>query len=281
MSKVCYVFFDLLALAVIVFLAVDLSYMAVCTRLTGIEAQPGTTRNPPEIKSRGSFSLAHYKEISERDIFWSRKNAPAEKEEEDIENLKPTELNLALLGTVLGNQGDCFAVIEETGKRKQDLYRTGDEVEGATVRRILRGKVVLKVGDRNEILTIEEAAAPRQEEGPEEIPESASSRDRVTVSRSEVRESIKNIHQLLAQARIRPHFRNGRPEGMLITHIKPGSFFQRLGLRNGDLVQGIDGRAIKGPSDLLRMYNSLRSGSELDLQVKRGNQQRIINYNFR
>jgi len=226
--------------------------------------------------------------------------------EEEIEGLQPTSLKVALLGTtqpsgaiheidkdyyrakikIFSSEEEVFqeihqqnavAVIEEIEKKKHGIYRVGDSVQGAIVKKILRGKVILRVKDRDEILTIEEGAASRAEkEYPESKPFKKSST--ITVDRSDLQEPLGNIHQLLSQVRIRPHFRDGRADGLAITNIRAGSFFEKLELRDGDIVQRIDGRNIDSPDDLLEMHNKLKSGSHVALQIMRDGEQRIINY---
>jgi len=49
-----------------------------------------------------------------------------------------------------------------------------------------------------------------------------------------------------------------------------------LGLKNGDVVQGIDGRIIKSPEDVLEMYKKFKLGSQVALQIMRNNEQKII-----
>jgi general secretion pathway protein C len=101
------------------------------------------------------------------------------------------------------------------------------------------------------------------------------------VGRSDLQESLNNLHELLSQARIRPHFKDGRARGLAVTNIRPGSFFEKLGLRNGDIVQGIDGRDINSPDDVLEVYSKLRSGSHVTLQITRNGVQRTMDYKFR
>jgi general secretion pathway protein C len=156
----------------------------------------------------------------------------------------------------------------------------GDSIQGATVKRILRGKVVLRVSDKDEILTMEEEAGSRAETGYQHAP-AVEEEATIKVSRSEVDESLKNVHQLLTQVRIRPHFRDGKPDGLAVSNIRPGSFFAKLGLRNGDIVQGINGRNIKSPDDVMEVYQKMKSGSRVALQVMRNGEERIINYQFR
>ena len=72
------------------------------------------------------------------------------------DNISPkTSLNLRLWGTITGNNISAFAIIEDTTTREHKLYKAGDAIQKATVVMILRQKVVLRVGDRLELLAIE------------------------------------------------------------------------------------------------------------------------------
>jgi len=73
----------------------------------------------------------------------------------DIGAFKKTSLHLKLWGTITGNNVRAFAIIEETTNRKQKLYREGDVIQNAVVKRILRGKVILSVDGKLEMLDIE------------------------------------------------------------------------------------------------------------------------------
>lgn len=273
------IIFDLLALAVIVFLCVDLFYVIITVKLGNIGPQGNSVAHLPNIRGHRKPHLDHYRAIMKRNIFGSEE-APQKIEEEQIVALQPTSLKVALLGTVVGDQQSAVAVIEDINKKEQGLYKVGDSVQSAVLKRILRGKVILRVGDRDEILTIEEAAASRAKQQPSmSKPKEMSSR--ITVGRSDLQESLTNLHQLLSQARIRPHFQDGKADGLAVTNIRPGSLFEKLGLKNGDIVQGIDGRTITSPDDVLEVYNKLTSGSNVAVQIKRKGEQRVINYTFR
>lgn len=272
--------FNLLALAVIIFIAVSLFYLITTAHLRGVDIQKSALSQVPDVKEHGKLPLDYYRAIIERDIFSSGEEVLQETGGEDLDDLEPTSLNVALLGTVVGGKQYAFAVIEEVNKKKQGLYKVGDSIQGATVKRILRGKVVLRVNDKDEILTMEEEAASRAETEYVRSP-AVEKEATIVVSRSEVDESLKNVHQLLTQVRIRPHFRDGKPDGLAISNIRPGSFFAKLGLRNGDIVQGINGRNIKSPDDVMEVYQKLKSGSRVALQVMRNREEKIINYQFR
>jgi general secretion pathway protein C len=271
---------NLVAMAVISFFAVDLFYTIIGVQLNRSHTQNIVVPHLPAEKKHGKPALDYFSAVVERNLFSSSEEVTQEIEEEEIENLEPTSLKIALLGTVVGSEQDSFAIIEEKGKKKQDLYRVGDSIQSAVLKRILRGKVILSVQGRDKILTIEEEAASRRRSEvakPEPIREG----ERITVKRSEIERSLKNVHQLLSQARVRPHFSEGKPDGLAITHIRRGSIFEKLGLKNGDLVKGLDGKEIKSPDDVLHMYEKLTVGSEVAIEIERGGQEQIINYTFR
>ena len=280
MSQRYLTLFNLLALGVISYVGVNLFYLSTTAYLRGFDTQKRIIYLAPDVKEQGKSTKAFYQAIVDRNIFVTEEAAPEESSVEELEELEPTSLKIALLGTVVGGQQDGFAVIEEVGKRKQGLYKVGDSVEGATVRRILRGKVVLRVNDKDEVLTMkEEPASGGEPEYPKEP--SAEKESTVVVKRSEVDESLKNVHQLLSQVRIRPHFTDGVAAGLAISNIKPGSIFARMGLRNGDIVQGLNGRNIQTPDDVMEVYQRLKSGSRVTVQVMRDGEEKIINYQIR
>jgi general secretion pathway protein C len=271
---------NLIAIAVISLLAVDLFYTITGIQLNRRHTQNIVVPHPPAAKKQGRPSLDYFSAVAKRNLFGSGEEVTQEIKEEEIENLEPTSLKIALLGTVVGSEQDSFAIIEEKEGKKQSLYKVGDNIQSAVVKRILRGKVILTVQGRDKILTIEEEVASRLKSEvarPEPIREGES----ITVKRSEVERSLENVHQLLSQARVRPHFSEGKPDGLAITHIKGGSIFSKLGLKNGDIVKGLDGKEIKSPDDVFQMYEKLTVGSEVAIEIEREGEEQIINYTFR
>ena len=72
-----------------------------------------------------------------------------------------TSLQIVLMGTVTGSEGTERAIILDKAKKKQELFSKGDEIQGALVKEIRRGKVILAQNGREEILDISEAAKMR------------------------------------------------------------------------------------------------------------------------
>lgn len=266
----------LLAITILSYLSVDIFYRVTSAHLVRIRARgiqvektipPKITKKPP---------LNSYNSVSERNIFGTPGKAIA-KGQIDIEELEPTTLNLTLLGTVAGNRDFDYAVIEETDKKEQGLFRTGDTVASATVVKIMRGMVVLRVGDKDEILIME--AKPGKETGATKQTASES-RSSITVRKTEIDEALKDVSKILTQARIQPYFSDGKSDGFIISRIKKGSIFQKMGMQNGDVIQSVNDQPIKSPDEMMELYTGLKSGSAISLNITRRGEKQDLEYIF-
>ena len=124
----------------------------------------GAASGPPssrEAVPRQRKTLTDYAVISEKDVFRSSKVAAksAAGEEADI---KVTELNLELKGTVVGEGRTSYAVIVDQDTGKEDVYFQDDFVLGARITRITKSKVILDLNGKEEalLMTDESRALP-------------------------------------------------------------------------------------------------------------------------
>ena len=280
MTKLFYTILNIVALSLVVYIGVDTFYRVVSSELKGVNTKEIVMEQLPNAEESKRALLSSFKVITERNLFGSLDKASEDVNKEEIEELEVTSLKIALLGTVTGNEQNAFAVIEETDKRKQGLYKIGDSVQNATVKKILREKVVLRVGTKDEILTMEESAASRRDKG--RGPSKSTARgSTITVNRKDIQSSLKDINKLMSEVRIRPHFKDGQSDGLSVSRIKGGSIFSKLGLRNGDIVQKINGEPINSPDEVLALYEKLKSGSRVSLEVTRKGEPKTMNYRFR
>ena len=148
---------------------------------------------------------------------------------------------------------------------------------------ILREKVVLSINDEDQVLVMEEAKSPKKESPGRPVPfgaglsvEKDGESQSITLERSMIDESLQNINDLM-----RPHFTNGEADGLALSSIRRNSIFSEMGLRNGDVITGVDGNPIQSVDDALRFYESISSASSLNLQVKRRGKMHSIDYTIR
>ncbi len=271
------------------YLAVETAYKTV-TPVPSPEALVSSVyQAEPPVAEAGKQTRADYGVIVERNLFGSTTAEEiSETKEIDVDALEYTELDLVLLGTVAGSNGEIsYAVIGDRSGREQELYREGDEVAGARLVKIMRTKVVLRVEDRDEVLAMENdmdgarsAPAGKAWDQRRSGTGASASGEAVVLKRSEVDAAVRDMGRLMTDARLRPFFSGGDLDGVAISNIVSGSIFQKLGLRNGDVIREIDGRALRSPEDILNVYRNLESGSEVTVNIKRRGREELLQYRF-
>jgi general secretion pathway protein C len=229
-------------------------------------------------------------------------------------------VNLKLVGTVVGPPERTYAVIEDLSTKRQDLYRLGDVVREAKVIEVTRNRVVLdNRGRREELFSFEktdaasaappppsgqpgrQSAAPRRppfamESQPQEPPptpplaeeqDTADSEiERVSenmwrINRDDLVEQLDNFGQMMREARLTPHFTGGQPDGFMITNLPSNSFLGRMGLRNGDIMKGVNGQKFGSLEEFFQAYQQLQTEPMLQLEVERSNRTETLTYEIR
>jgi general secretion pathway protein C len=103
----------------------------------------------------------------------------------------------------------------------------------------------------------------------------------MVVSRSEISAGLQDMGSMLRQAQVRPYFNAGIPDGFMVTNIQQGSVYQRMGIVDGDIIQGVNNRKIQTADDMMELYNLIKSGPGMALTVKRRGSPETLNYQFR
>jgi general secretion pathway protein C len=288
---------NFLLITVGVYLCVNAFYTFVTARLDyGISAGVTVTRDSSSPVEVSHPPLADYAAITKRNIFNSstqeQEAAPGVEKKLDLEKLKQTDLKLKLWGTVTGQNQGAYAVIEDTKAREQNLYRAGDTIQNAVVKLILREKVVLKVGDNDEILAMEENIGRRgssragrrdvrssSRTSGQKLPVSSYPR-KIKLKGDQIEKAMENLGQLMEQATLRPHIEDGQASGISITGIKPNAIFRKMRLRNGDIITGVNGNSIDSVEDAVKVVEQLSSGSDIQLQIKRRGREQSLDYSI-
>ena len=167
----------------------------------------------------------------------------------------------------------------------------GDNIQNATLKLILREKVVLSVKGRDEVLEIEKPADRARGARPSAKYAAARSRagakrrtprsQKITLRRAQIDEALQDVNQLLSDVSIRPHFQDGQPDGLMLSRVKPNSLFMRMGLRNGDVINGVNGQQLQSVDDAMSFYERLKESDQVTVQLKRGGRERVIQYSIR
>ena len=274
----------LVLMAVILYQATGIFYKVLTLQLLRMQPVPAAAGKAQTAAIPAREPADSYRIISERNLFGTTTKAVTEKQ---AAAATPASQDVALLidlrGTVAGGPKYGFAVIEEKGTKKQRLVKAGDVVAGAKVIRVRRNAIDLLVNDQERTLkmveTKEGSIVPPQAVPPP-TPPPAAPRGTTVISRSEVDAGLQDMGSLLRQAQIRPYFEAGVPNGFLISNIRPGSLYQKMGAVDGDIIQEVNGRPIRTADDVMGLLNTIKAGSSMSMTIKRGGNQQTLNYQF-
>jgi len=266
-------------MAVILYQATGIFYKALTLQLIRMRPPPAV-ETAQTVAASMRESLDAYRVISERNLFATKTNAAAHNQARAVYPQQDIALLIDLKGTVAGGAKYGFAIIEEKGRRKQRLVKVGDVVTGAKVVRIRRNAVDLLVNDQEstlEMLVMKKGPipAPSKATAPPEV-----SSGTTVVSRGFIQDAMANMGNILSQAQIRPYFTAGVPDGFIVSSIRPGSLYQKMGIANGDIIQEVNNRKIRTVDDVMGLLSTIRSGSSLSLGIKRREKSEMLNYQF-
>lgn len=181
------------------------------------------------------------------------------------------EMGLTLRGTISGPKEIARAIIEESNQQK--LYKIGDDVKGAKVVGIFRNKVIMEVNGQEQMLVVEETKSSSSQ------PSSGLAGSRMPrfprtgmLGSSGVPDAMRNMDQVLGNARVVPYYRGGQPYGFRVSDVQEGAKIYQLGVRSGDIIKSINGIPIRSPQDALNAYQELGKNTSVDLELERQGQ---------
>ena len=265
----------MVALTLVAYLCAGIWWQLVGAQL--IVPQPGQAGGGPTQSTSGEKRTLPQRDLDlilQRNLFQDRAIATPGAEQAQIDSLAVTTLNLQLLGTVavVGAEGriEPRAVILDKGTGQQEVYREGDTVAQATIRKILRAKVVLGVQGRDEILAMDVNPASGGAGQGSGAGQGGGRGNRVVLDRREVQSAMGNVSSLLSQVKIKPVSGEHGTSGFALDHIAGGSLFDKIGLVNGDVIQGANGKAVTSPEEAFALYQGLKNQTNVSLTIIRG-----------
>lgn len=279
---------NLLLLAAVAYLLSSIAGTALAARLVpppDVALKPA----PAPFELDANKPAVFYSLITKRDIFNSAP-PPAPPVQEVIPVATP--LKLKLWGVAIHtNARSSYSIIEDLGARKQGVYGIDAAVPGgATVKAIAWDKVILDHNGKEEVLELTSKSpagvAPKPAVGAAPAPPAnggsiqATAENEFLVPRAEVDSALENMSQLFTQIRAVPHFEGGQSIGFRLFAIRRGSLFDRIGLKNGDIITSINGSEMNDPSRAVALLQELREAQNLKVGAIRNQQPLELTYNI-
>lgn len=256
----------------------------------GQDGDPGEDMPPRDFGDANGFGNRLSKEqwvepIVRRNIFDSSKvgQDPVNSGEVDGEGRR-SDLKVVLLATIVAFPEiySSALIADEDGSKSQG-YGVGDELAGeATIFRIEQKKVFIRRNDGAlEYLDMESGGARSSGDSGDggEGGVSKSEDNKFTVERSLVEQALANPESLAGQVRVTPHKgTDGAVDGYRLSGIRRGSVFEKLGIKNGDIIHTVNGKALTSTSDAMNAYQSLQNESSFSFEITRRSKRQTMEY---
>jgi general secretion pathway protein C len=284
----------LVGLAIIPFLALsatDLFKLHLASRVLPEEAE--YARSAPLQEIGGVHSRTYYNAIVARDIF----NLAPPPAAPEVEN---ESLDVKLVGTSQLSTGKPYAIIEDTNGN-QSLYQVGEQVPNAgKLVEVSKNRAVVMHNNHRVALEIpREPMTPGAPLNTRPVPGFIQrlpgrglrpggqhhgvrrlGSNQYLLDRSMVDSNIKNMAPLFTEIRATPQLQNGVANSYRLTEIQPDSIFQQIGLRDGDLLNAVNGQSVGDPGKAMVMLQSLQSQTSITLDVVRNGIPIKLHYNI-
>lgn len=209
----------------------------------------------------------------------------------NIENIPLSSLNLALTGLIAA--GDKGVALIRVEGQPEAPFAIGDTiVGGAVLHAVYADRAIIMRNGVAESLLLEGAAQPLPGTpmptpapptrgaittpgiNPEDV--FAQGPNTYAVSRDAVTNQMRNPQKMLSQALMVPNAGGG----FVVREIQPGSVYEHLGLKVGDVIRSANGQPLNSMDDVVKLYRGSSNLSSVQLEVLRNGRVESLQYNL-
>jgi len=250
------------------------------------EAAPESAK-PSKPSARVSRSKDFYsRPILARNLF--DPDAVAVVETVETEDGRPTDLEIRLLATVVAVPAESSSalIVEDKRGARARGYGVGYSLLGQGVVHAIEKKRVIIRRTNGDIeyldMSDEKGKRDRGADKSEADGEVQRDGDNFTVERSLLDEAMENMDKLATQVRVVPHKGGGGEiDGYRLSAIRRGTLFDKLGIKNGDIVHSVNGQALTSTSEAMSAYQGLQNDSAFTFEITRRNKKKTLSYQIR
>jgi general secretion pathway protein C len=212
--------------------------------------------------------------------------------------ISSADSSITLIGTVVSLLGNNYAIFEERGSNRQEVFKKGAMVFNAGILTgIEKERAYLSIGGKTTSFpmpTVEINNLPIKEGIQKKnaaLGRSRNNRSLVVSKKTGEREwivdqralskTLENMGKVLTDARLLPYSKGGKINGFRLTQVKPRGIFGLIGLKNGDIILRVNDYEIDSPEKGMQLLTGLRGESRITLDIIRGGKPIKLNYQIR
>jgi general secretion pathway protein C len=195
--------------------------------------------------------------------------------------VKPVStIPMGLIGVFIQDGAAPYAIIEDKKKSLQDVFMAQDMIFGeAKLVKILSDRVEIERNGQIEQLIMEDGPAKGGDKaGGAPI---SSEGNTFTIDEAEIDKALENLPLLLTQARAVPYFKDGVSVGLRLFAIKSDSMYEKLGLRNGDILKSVNGNSLGDLTQAMKLFETLKQERNIAVKIERAMEDKEFRYEIR
>lgn len=212
-----------------------------------------------------------------------------------LDSLPVSGLNLVLTGVIASGSGG-YALISVNGQAQEPFAVGRTVTDGVLLQAVYSDRVVIRRNGALESLLLEETDnAPAQvAQAPvrpmpvvNRAPNAAAEPVRATgdgaqgeseepiyMTPTEQTAAQPSPPDLMKQATLM----SSRDGGVTVRLIQPGSIYEKLKMRSGDVIKSINGQQINSPQDAFRLYQQMPSMGSVQVEIVRGGRSQLLSH---
>lgn len=290
-------------LALLIFVAFAIADLTIIYFRDLMLPQSAPPKKIVQMQQHNMFDRAQFSPIVSRNIFSSSGLIPdaltsqgqdghsAPKDNAPV----PSSLPLNLIGTLVHSDPvRSIAAIEIKNKNLSASFTVGDDIGGlAKLEKVERGIAYIRNSNNNMLEYIElpkpgsklsfdaSKTTSTVTTAGQEVQKKGS--NHFEIKRSDLLKYTSDLSSVLMQARAVPNRdpNTGEINGFKLLDMQPGSIYEQLGLKRGDVIKGVNGEPVDSVQKAMEMYNTLKNGTQVKLKIETGGKEETYTYDIK
>jgi general secretion pathway protein C len=213
------------------------------------------------------------------------------KDPESVVDVPISSLNLVLTGVMITPAGG-FALISADGSPELPFSVGQEIVGGVSLYAVYADRVLIRRGAATESLMLKDTGGALPD-GSIVMPNPGlgsgsrkRKRDRLQGIQQQGANNFMVDREQLTQQMQTPDFLTqalmvpNAGGGFLVREINPGSVYEKLGLRVGDVINAVNGQNVNTVDDVMRLYQQFGTVGNIQVNVRRAGRNETIVYNI-